>query len=808
MPERLACDEAMRFAESRLRVQNADLKNGQVEMTMAGQILRPWGLQGGFAVVYKFRTQSGKMRALRCYLMPMKADIQYRYERIGSYFAAHIPDITAEFKYHNNGILITETVPGLPATKKPYSLIEMEWIDGTTLIDHVASLCQNHDQQGLDDALNQWVTIINALRQANIAHCDLAGGNIMVRSDGRLVLVDYDGVYIPEFQSMQGIVEGQADYQHPQMSQRAFNEHADNFSAMVVYTALLALSLQPALQGKYSSRNKTQDTHLLFKKSDFHNPDTSPLFAELEQINDTRLQTIVRDLKRACRLPIDQVQLSTALHDPDYDKKIALAALEQAIRQNDDEKIVTAWVIPLLDTYGPAQKYRVRLEQAQQFLHKLNNFRAVLQNGSIQQIMSAYDPTLDNSGSVTSEERTLLQEIQKFTSACQHDHDQIILHIYEAIQHFAPRWNVNFNLEEQQRITLARQRIATLEIFRRTLNTRNIQDISNAYNPILDQASAVTADERALLQAINDFVRAYYADNDQEIITTSETITQLYLHALTFTLQEEQRITLAQQRINAITRFQQAVHSKLARQLLAAYDPILDTCSAFTEGQRNLLLAANRFIQMYNNIVQAIQNNKDEDILANYDENIGNMFLDFTQQQKIYINKTLRYNLLEQYLQNGEYSQAIRFAQEIERDTRQQNTDFRLISARQKLVKQFEAKNVEGWRQNIDDIIVRWQWPAESLISHAVIVWRVDRWPQSPRKQEPGTERVLVPRGRNEQNCIHRFQATRYMSVYLQVYFAIPDYTQQPPSWFYADGREPSSKVAVYYSNSGNKVIY
>src|SRR6266699_3124701 len=156
MPDRLACDEAMNLSKARLRVQDFDLKNGEVEKTVAGLVRVPWGLQGGFAVVYKFRTQSGKVRALRCYLTPMKADIQYRYERIGAYFARHIPDITADYKYNNQGILISEKDSGNHSKKKAYSLIEMEWIEGTTLPDYVARLCQQRDQARLGDVVDQW----------------------------------------------------------------------------------------------------------------------------------------------------------------------------------------------------------------------------------------------------------------------------------------------------------------------------------------------------------------------------------------------------------------------------------------------------------------------------------------------------------------------------------------------------------------------------------------------------------------------------------------------------------------------------
>src|SRR5579863_2711256 len=112
MPERLAYDEAMFFSAVRLKMQDPELKQGKVETvtikTARGEIERPWGIEGGFAVVYKFRTKSGKVCALRCFRVPMNPDTQFRYERIGPYFHAHAPDITAGFKYHDAGIVVKE----------------------------------------------------------------------------------------------------------------------------------------------------------------------------------------------------------------------------------------------------------------------------------------------------------------------------------------------------------------------------------------------------------------------------------------------------------------------------------------------------------------------------------------------------------------------------------------------------------------------------------------------------------------------------------------------------------------------------
>ncbi len=802
MPDRLACDEAMNLSKARLRVQDLDLKNGEVEKTLAGMVPIPWGQQGGFAVVYKFRTQSGKVRALRCYLMPMKADIQFRYERISAYFATCIPEITAGFTFHNEGILIRESVPGQPETKKPFSLIEMEWVEGVTLTEYVASLCQGNDQQGLGQLLQYWVELIQKLRQVNIAHSDLAGGNVMVRPDGRLVLVDYDGVYIPDFQGMAGIVEGQADYQHPEAHLRTFDTEGDNFSALVIYTAILALHLDPTLWTRFTAQNanRTLETNLLFRKSDFLDPESSALFKELEQNNDQRLQTALQELKQDCKQPISQVRPFSALNDPDYQQKMALAKLEQAIHRNDEDEIIQAW-IPLLETYGPAQKYRSDLTRAQHMQQKLASFRSILQSGLLQEIADAYTPELAYSRSMTKEERDLLHLTQVFLGAYQRNRDQEILNASETLVRQVTAWPICFTTPQQERIELARQRIAALTTFQQALTTKDIQAILQAYNAqMLNQLDTLTAYEREILQAANAFVQACIIDDDQAVLASSETITQYYTHALIFTLGEEERILLARQRVAALTHFQHALATKRAFDLAAAYTPLLDT---FIPAEQILYLQeAYRFIPMYNVIIHALNTDNDSEIEKTYDETLAAQFRDFSSQQVERIEKALRRRRLEEAIQAGNYGQALRLVQEIETTTRQQITDPRLNLVRRKFIRQFEPLNVQGRRIN-DEVVASIQWPADELVRHAIIVWRTDRWPEHPRKDEPGTLRQIFFRDSHDLRCLARFEATRYMAIYLQVYFAIPDYTQRPPAWFFSDGMEPTSRIAVYYSGSG-----
>ncbi|HEV2662056.1 MAG TPA: RIO1 family regulatory kinase/ATPase, partial [Ktedonobacteraceae bacterium] len=325
MPERLAYDEAMQLSAIRLKLPDLELKRGKVEMvsipTAHGPIERPWGIEGGFAVVYKFRRQNGSICALRCFRVPMNPDTQFRYERIGPYFHAHAGSITAGFKYYDAAIVVKEQ--GKPQDQK-YPVIEMDWIDGVTLVEKLDELCRKRQRAALQNLSTQWIDILRIMERAHIAHGDLAGVNVMVRDDGRLVLIDYDGVYIPEFAGFSQVLIGQDDFQHPQMAQRPFSEHMDAFSALVIYTALLALTAKPELWDSYArldTNGKLLDTNMLFRKQDFQDPQQSPLFHALEQLPDAHIKTMVRELKRACQQSIQDVRFPFALVDPEYKEK-------------------------------------------------------------------------------------------------------------------------------------------------------------------------------------------------------------------------------------------------------------------------------------------------------------------------------------------------------------------------------------------------------------------------------------------------------------------------------------------------------
>ena len=273
----------------RIQIKDDEYRKGRVERwaikTSAGTTQEPFALSGGFATVYKFKTQSGRQVAFRVYRREVEADTQYRYDKIGPYFKKNAPEITTEFQYFKDALKV-----GDGSNAGVFDVVIMTWIEGETLVQATDRLCQKRDRAALTQLADQWAQLVRAMNAAKFAHGDLSGGNIMVRSDGRMVLVDYDGVFIPEFVGRNAVVGGTADYLHRESGKRSFDARMDDFSALVIHTALVSLAAKPELWDtsgvKYAKDRKPTTDHLLFQSSDLHNPDQSTIFKQLSALAD------------------------------------------------------------------------------------------------------------------------------------------------------------------------------------------------------------------------------------------------------------------------------------------------------------------------------------------------------------------------------------------------------------------------------------------------------------------------------------------------------------------------------------------
>ena len=87
---------------------------------------------------------------------------------------------------------------------------------------------------------------VNLLSE-NFAHGDLKQDNILVDSQECLRLIDYDGVFLPEFSGQQGKVLGSPLYQHPARDEHFFCKAIDDYPIAVIALSLYALADEPSL---------------------------------------------------------------------------------------------------------------------------------------------------------------------------------------------------------------------------------------------------------------------------------------------------------------------------------------------------------------------------------------------------------------------------------------------------------------------------------------------------------------------------------------------------------------------------------
>lgn len=225
----------------------------------------PLVTSGQFAYVYKLKPSNGGAFAVRCFRSRM-GDREQRYQLIDEHLRHARPPALAGFAYEPQGILVSG---------RRFPILAMEWIEGPTLDVYLDEVMGR--KEVLLHLADEWLRLMQSLREAGIAHGDLQHGNIIVER-GQLRLVDLDGMFVPAMSGWPAGEIGHQHYQHPAREAGFFDASLDNFSSLIVYLSLLALAECPELWAEY------HDENLIFTKNDFLAPDTSTLFAKIKSI--------------------------------------------------------------------------------------------------------------------------------------------------------------------------------------------------------------------------------------------------------------------------------------------------------------------------------------------------------------------------------------------------------------------------------------------------------------------------------------------------------------------------------------------
>lgn len=271
----------------KLTLADGELKAGAVLTNALGL---PKTISGTFGVVFTMDCATRRY-AVKCFYRQYK-DLFERYNSISAYLQGVQRPWEVEFEFIS---------PGIQLAGQWYPLVKMEWADALRLDRYV----ETHLSQPLKlaELAGKFSELVDDLRREGIAHGDLQHGNILVMRDGSLRLVDYDGMYVPALDSLGSHEVGHPNYQHPARSAAHFGPYLDNFSAWIIYTSLVGLSVDPGIWGHV----RGGDDRLLFGLRDFQQPATAPVFQILRQNGNAKLRSLADNILLALRAGVPDV---------------------------------------------------------------------------------------------------------------------------------------------------------------------------------------------------------------------------------------------------------------------------------------------------------------------------------------------------------------------------------------------------------------------------------------------------------------------------------------------------------------------
>ncbi len=270
--------EALQFP--RLAFTSSELRGGT---PVANQLGLPRPICGTFASVYELA--SGRRRwAVKCFLRNTP-NLHERYAKISDHLRKYRKlRYFVTFEYQEEGILVRGG---------SFPLVKMEWVEGCQLNTFISQNLSH--PRVLKKLKKRWVNLLADLRSAQIGHGDLQHGNVLVRPNGDLRLIDYDGMWVPTLEGEKSNETGHPDYQNPGRTQKDFHAGVDEFAGAVIQIAICALRQQRSLWDKYDNGD-----NLLFRRQDFLNPESSFLIADLQALGDREIREKLEFLIEAC----------------------------------------------------------------------------------------------------------------------------------------------------------------------------------------------------------------------------------------------------------------------------------------------------------------------------------------------------------------------------------------------------------------------------------------------------------------------------------------------------------------------------
>lgn len=250
---------------------------------------------GNFAEVFKMKdVQTGKLYAIKCFTKEQEGRAE-AYRQISKELKEKSSPYLVSIRYLEKELFVDTD----QTEETEFPVLLMDWVEGKTLDKYLRENLSS--RYAIEMLAYRFSQMAQWLLPQHFAHGDLKPDNIIVREDGTLVLVDYDGMFVPTMRGQKARELGSPDFRHPLRNENEFDQGIDDFPIMSILVSLIGISKSPDLLSKYGAPDR-----LLFSMTDYANIDQRNIIKDLLLIDDENLRTLTCIFASLChqRFPI------------------------------------------------------------------------------------------------------------------------------------------------------------------------------------------------------------------------------------------------------------------------------------------------------------------------------------------------------------------------------------------------------------------------------------------------------------------------------------------------------------------------
>lgn len=315
----------------------------------------PYRSSGAFAVVFKMKDeQTGKCYALKCFTEEQEGRAE-AYRKIAEELEFVDSPYITSVKYLEKELFVDSN-----CEDEEFPVLLMDWIEGETMETYVAA--NYTDTHAMSMLCYRFCKMAAWLRSQSFAHGDIKPDNIMVRPDGTLTLVDYDGMFVPAMKGQKSPTIGTKDFSHPLRTIDDFDETIDDFALASIALSLKAISLDPSLLQNYGASDR-----LLFSAADYLDLSKSNTFTALqglladeEAITLMSMFLLARAKKDLSMCSFRLFEVQKPKEEEVWSTKVTKEDLENAVEDEFGVKYSKDWKRLLKAPAGLKGEYSIR----------------------------------------------------------------------------------------------------------------------------------------------------------------------------------------------------------------------------------------------------------------------------------------------------------------------------------------------------------------------------------------------------------------------------------------------------------------